>query len=177
MGKTNPRRNFLAQSAKIGALAVLGMSPIFGARAAQNIQKGAKMKTHNGVNFFQVSGAIGKAQSAFGYSAAVQIGNIIKIAGQGGWDKNFNFPHKILKDEIAQALDNVGLVLKSAGATWGDVYSVTAYFTEINEAVAAQLSDFLKKNCPQQPILTSLKVAGLGHPSMRVEIVVEAMKK
>ena len=143
-----------------------------------NSNKGAKMKTHNGVKFYQVSGEIGKMQDSHGYSAAVQIGNVVKISGQGGWDRNFKFPHKALKDEIAQALDNVAFVLESVGTSWGDVYSVNSYFTgKITDEVNEQMASFFKKNCPNQPLWTSVQVAGLGHPSMRVEIVVEAMKK
>ena len=165
------RRDFL----KIAAAA--GLLPLSAVAQTSNLQ-GAKMKTHNGVNFYQVSGAIGKMQDNHGYSAAVEIGKMVKISGQGGWDRDFNFPHKDLKDEIAQALDNVAFVLESVGATWGDVYSVNTYFTgTITDAVNEQMAAFFKKHCPNQPLWTSIQVAGLGHPSMRVEIVVEAMKK
>lgn len=177
------RREFVKNSGKLAMAsialgAVAGVSPLLAQTNSKKTNKGAKMKTHNGVKFYQVSGEIGKMQANHGYSAAVQIGNIIKISGQGGWDRDFKFPHKKLSDEIAQALDNVAFVLESVGASWGDVYSVNSYFVDkISDEVNMQMVNFFKKNCPNQPLWTNIQVAGLGHPSMRVEIVVEAMKK
>lgn len=136
------------------------------------------MKTYNSVKFHQVGGGIGKMQEHYGHTAAVEINNIVKISGQGGWDRDFNFPHKDLKDEIAQALDNVAFVLESAGSSWSEVYSVTSYFTDkITDEMHEVMVDYFKKNCAHRPIWTTVQVAGLGNPNMRVEIVVEAMKK
>lgn len=129
------------------------------------------------IKHIKVDGAIGEMQESYGYIAAVQIGNIIKISGQGGWDKNCNFIHKELKDEIKQALDNVAFVLERAGSGWKNVYSVTSYFTDkITDENHGIIVDYFKKNCANPPIWTNVQVAGLGNPNMRIEIVVEAFK-
>ena len=129
------------------------------------------------LNFIKVGGGIGKMQEHYGHTAAVQIDNIIKISGQGGWDKDFNFPHKELKNEIKQALDNVAFVLETAGSSWAKVYSVTSYFTDkITDEMHEVMVDYFRKNCDNLPIWTTVQVAGLGNPNMHVEIVVEAIK-
>lgn len=134
--------------------------------------------TKQSIMIHNPKGAIGDSFKGFGASTAVIIDDkIIKISGQGGWDRDFNFPHKELKDEINQAFENVGFVLESAGSSWSEVYSVTIYLTgkitdEINNLMASQF----KKQCKIAPIWTMVQVAGLGLPQMRVEVVVEAYK-
>ncbi|WP_060662944.1 Rid family hydrolase [Helicobacter pullorum] len=134
--------------------------------------------TKQGIMIHNPKGAIGDSFKEFGASTAVIIDDkIIKISGQGGWDRDFNFPHKELKDEINQAFENVGFVLESAGSSWSEVYGVTIYLTgkitdEINKLMASQF----KKRCQIPPLWTMVQVAGLGLPQMRVEVVVEAYK-
>lgn len=143
--------------------------------------KGLRMNENKaqGVMTYNPKGAIGDSFKGFGASTAVIIDDkIIKISGQGGWDRDFNFPHKELKDEINQAFENVGFVLESAGSSWSEVYSVTIYLTgkitdEINNLMASQF----KKRCQIPPLWTMVQVAGLGLPQMRVEVVVEAYKR
>ncbi|WP_082942603.1 MULTISPECIES: Rid family hydrolase [unclassified Helicobacter] len=130
------------------------------------------------VQYITLSGKIGEMQNHHGYNGAVIINdNIIKISGQGGWNREFDFPHEKLEDEINQAFENVAFVLESAGSDWSRVYSVTTYFTgkiteEINQTMAKQF----KSRCKNLPIWTSVQVAGLGDARMRVEVVVEAYK-
>lgn len=171
----NKRREFIANSSKLALASVAvgaGISPLLAKDSNKNSNKGAKMSS---VKHISVSGAIGQMQKEWGYTAAVRVGNVIKISGQGGWDRDFNFPHKTLDDEVRQALDNVAFVLESAGSSWKRVYSVTSYFvdklTEKNQQV---LVKHFKNACENPPIWTNVQVAGLGDPRMRVEIVVEA---
>lgn len=82
--------------------------------------------TKQGIMVHNPKGAIGDNFKESGASTAIVIDNkIVKISGQGGWDRDFNFPHKELKDEINQAFENVGFVLESTGSSWSEVYSVT----------------------------------------------------
>ncbi len=171
--KNSKRREFVKNSSKLALASVAvgaGISPLLAKDSSKN--KGAKMSS---VKHISVSGAIGEMHSKWGYTAAVRVGNVIKISGQGGWDRDFNFPHKKLEDEVKQALDNVAFVLETAGSSWKRVYSVTSYFvdklTEDNQQV---LVKHFKSACENPPIWTNIQVAGLGDPRMRVEIVVEA---
>lgn len=128
------------------------------------------------IKFFQGEGPIGETQRQFGYATAVQIGNIVKISGQGGWDANNQFIEGIsLEDEIRQAFENVEWALNAAGATWTDVFNMTTYVTEpFSNEVHGVFSEELKKRCKNAPLWTQLGVRELGFPQMRVEIVVEA---
>ncbi|TKX29600.1 hypothetical protein CQA38_02145 [Campylobacter sp. MIT 12-5580] len=141
-----------------------------------NIQ-GENMKNSK-VEYIKLEGKIGEMQNHHGYNGAVIINDsIVKISGQGGWDRDFNFPHKDLKDEINQAFENVAFALESAGSDWSKVYSVTTYFTgKITEEINQTMSQQFKSRCQNLPLWTSVQVAGLGDPRMRVEVVVEAYK-
>lgn len=161
------RRKFIKDSAKagvVGAVALLGAS-VANAKSAESSQ----------IKHIIIKGATGDMQRAWGYASAVQIGNIVKISGLGGWDEHFNFPHKSLDDEVRQALDNVSKVLESCGSSWKRVYSVTSYFVpKLNEANQQVLVKHFKSACVNPPIWTNVQVAGLGDPRMCVEIVVKA---
>ena len=57
--------------------------------------------TKQGIMVHNPKGAISDSFKESGASTAIVIDNkIVKISGQGGWDRDFNFPHKELKDEI-----------------------------------------------------------------------------
>ena len=56
------------------------------------------------------------------YSQAVVIGNIVKCAGQGGWDKEGSLEQYDARAQIDNAFDNVDRVLRAAGLRgWEDV--------------------------------------------------------
>jgi enamine deaminase RidA (YjgF/YER057c/UK114 family) len=75
------------------------------------------------------------------YSQAVIIGNIAKLSGQGGWDKEGNLDQYNWKAQIQNALDNIDRVLQAAGFRgWEDVSSSctlvsTIYSADIVEGV------------------------------------------
>jgi enamine deaminase RidA (YjgF/YER057c/UK114 family) len=114
------------------------------------------------------------------YSQAVRIGNRVETSGQGGWDDHFNFPVD-LTEEIVQAFDNVERTLAEAGATWGDVVSVTSYHVSDSDVTIGDdhnrvmVQQFRQRMGDRAPIWTEVGVAVLGAPKMRVEIVVTAI--
>lgn len=56
------------------------------------------------------------------YSQAVIIGNIAKLASQGGWDNDGNLDQYDWKQQIKNAFENVDRVLQAAGFRgWEDV--------------------------------------------------------
>jgi len=127
--------------------------------------------------FFVTPGYGERQLKMHGYSQAVKIGNRIETSGQGGWDAdgNWEFP-KDLKDEIAQAFDNVTRTLETAGATWDNVVAIHSYHVGFQEEVNEMMTENFRKHMPNHaPIWTLLGVEKLGDPKMRVEIRVVAV--
>jgi enamine deaminase RidA (YjgF/YER057c/UK114 family) len=116
-----------------------------------------------------------RQRDRFHYSQAVKVRNRVETAGQGGWDDAFEYP-AALREEYAQAFDNVGRVLKAAGADWGDVISVNSYHTTLDdETIALMVEQFRLRMPSHQPIWTCNGVTRLAGPRMRVEIRVTAI--
>jgi len=108
--------------------------------------------------FFATPGYGERQLKTFHYSQAVRVGARIETSGQGGWTDDFQFPHAELRDEIAQAFENVGRTLACA--------------PEVNTI----MTELFRKHMPNHaPIWTLLGVAALGDPRMRVEIRVTAI--
>jgi enamine deaminase RidA (YjgF/YER057c/UK114 family) len=112
----------------------------------------------------------------FHYSQAVQIGNIVKISGQGGWDAQGNIAADIHAQVLA-AFQNVESALKSIDSrlSWEDVYSVHSYHTNVTETFDIVTSNFKQAIPDHRPIWTCVEVVKLGIEGMVIEIEVEAM--
>ncbi|PSN59366.1 endoribonuclease L-psp family protein [Corynespora cassiicola Philippines] len=110
------------------------------------------------------------------YSQAVRVGDILELAGQGGWDPETSVIPTDLDDEIDRAFANVDHCLKDAGgAGWSEVYKIRLYLTDANEqAIVASVRNFKKWTPNHRPILTCVEISKLGLPGMRVEIEVKA---
>ncbi|KAF4548211.1 Endoribonuclease L-PSP-like protein 1 [Elsinoe fawcettii] len=109
------------------------------------------------------------------YNQAVRVGNIIKTAGQGGWDRTTRDVPDDVFEQIDSTFDNVEHTLNQAGASWKNVYSVKLYHTiEIPEEAVKHFVDNMRKYMPDhRPILSGIGVAGLAF-GMKVEVEVEA---
>ncbi len=112
------------------------------------------------------------------YAQAVRIGDRVEIAGQGGWDNDFNFPDD-LRAEIRQAFENVADILGRMDSSWEKVIHVNSYHVglaghqdEMNETMGALFREYMPNH---KPVWTNVGVTALGHPRMRVEIRVTAI--
>ncbi|PVI02670.1 YjgF-like protein [Periconia macrospinosa] len=110
------------------------------------------------------------------YSQAVRVGDVIEVAGQGGWDPLTSEIPTDLDEEIDRAFANVEHCLKdSGGAGWCEVYKIRLYLTDMSEqAVVAAVRNLKAWNPNHRPILTCIGVTKLGLPGMRVEVEVKA---
>ena len=130
--------------------------------------------------FFATPGFGERQLEVLHYNQAVRIGDRVEISGQGGWDDELTFPDD-LRDEIAQAFDNVERTLSLTGATWRDVVAVDSYHvpdsTEplLEAHSPAVVEQFRLRMGDRAPIWTQIGVAALGHPKMRVEVRVTAV--
>lgn len=116
----------------------------------------------------------------FYYSQLVIVGDTLELAGQGGWNDDFEFPEK-LTDEIDWAFQNVERILKSVEASWDDVFKVRSYHLHNNKVkFDSNIVDYTSKKFREYmpshaPLWTCIGVPCLGDRSMRVEIEATAL--
>ena len=81
------------------------------------------------------------APAAIGpYSQAIKAGNMLFISGQGPFNpKTMEIVDGDVKAQTSQALENIGAILKEAGADFSNIVKTTVFikdmedFSEINE--------------------------------------------
>lgn len=111
------------------------------------------------------------------YSQGVQVGDMIYVTGQGGWDASFEIPDDV-HEQIRAAFRNVANVLAEAGADWTQVIDITSYHVDLDESLLATMVEQLRQHCPDhQPLWTVIRVAGLALPAMKVEITANAVSR
>ena len=64
------------------------------------------------------------------YSPGILAGGTLYVAGQVGRDKDNKYPDSF-EDEVAQTLENIGVILKEAGYKFEDAVAVQVYLTDI----------------------------------------------
>jgi enamine deaminase RidA (YjgF/YER057c/UK114 family) len=114
-------------------------------------------------------------RDTYHYSQGVQVGDLVFVTGQGGWDDTFEIPDDITA-QIGNAFRNVGTVLAEADLTWANVIDITSYHVGIEESVLGTMVEQLRSHCPDhQPLWTVIGVASLALPTMKVEITANAV--
>jgi enamine deaminase RidA (YjgF/YER057c/UK114 family) len=109
------------------------------------------------------------------YSQAVRVGDLLLVAGQGGWRDDLSLPSS-REEQLRLAFANVATVLASAGSSWSDVVEVTSYHLGIDPELLDAMVGLLREHCPDhRPLWTVLGVAALARPEMTVEITVRAV--
>ncbi|OTB06212.1 hypothetical protein M426DRAFT_319280 [Hypoxylon sp. CI-4A] len=110
------------------------------------------------------------------YVQAVRVGDVLHLAGQGGWDQETFKIHKEINAQVDQAFANIDYNLKSAGGKgWSQVYKIRSYHMPLNtEAQDAMVRNFRKWMPEIKATWTCVQVSRLGEDDMRVEIEVEA---
>lgn len=104
------------------------------------------------------------------YSHAIQVGNLLFVAGQVALDHNRNLVGK--GDSAAQTkqcMENIQALLEAAGATWENVVKLNIFV--LNMADRAVMGEarlpFLKQPYPTS---TLVEVKQLANPDFLVEI-------
>ena len=64
------------------------------------------------------------------FSDAVRVGDVLYLSGQIGVGADGKLPEGI-EAQTKQTLDNIGTVLKRAGASYGDVFHCTAFLSDM----------------------------------------------
>lgn len=115
--------------------------------------------------------------SAFGMSqGVVDLGSgLVFLSGQVAWGLDHEVVGKTHAEQTKKALENLSLVLASAGASARDVLSVRVY-------MRGEVADHIESCVPllaayfgeTRPALTGLGVASLATPDTLIEIEVVA---
>lgn len=110
-----------------------------------------------------------------GYSRAVRIGNIVRVAGMTATDATGSIIGA--GDPYAQAraaLEKIGRALAEAGASFEDVIATRMYVTDIGhwEAIARAHAEVFQAI---RPAATMVEVKALIAPGLLVEIEAEAV--
>ena len=107
------------------------------------------------------------------FSPAVLVDGTLYVSGQmgtasGGISENF-------EDEMKQALENVGAILKAADMTFDDVVSVTVFLSDM-ELFPRMNSVYTTYFKAPRPARSTVGVAKLANAKGHVEITVTAHK-
>ncbi|QQS29822.1 MAG: RidA family protein [Sphingobacteriales bacterium] len=110
-----------------------------------------------------------------GYSRAVRVGNIIKVAGTTAVDGDeIQFPNQPFEQTLF-ILEKIEAALKQAGASMEDVVCTRIYVCNIHahwEDIGRAHGQFFGKI---KPAATMVQVSALIDPSLVVEIEAEAI--
>jgi len=101
------------------------------------------------------------------FSQAVRVGDTIWVSGQVGMGARGIPP--VFADQARQAFENLKRVLKTAGATLGDVVELVTYHTDMGEMpdFSQVKSEFFPEN---YPAWTAVGVSALALPDLHIEI-------
>jgi enamine deaminase RidA (YjgF/YER057c/UK114 family) len=93
---------------------------------------------------FLVPAGVGEhMRDNYHYSQGVQVGDVIYVTGQGGWDATFTIPDDV-HEQVRRAFANVATVLAEADATWNDVVDITSYHVDLDESILGTMVEQLR---------------------------------
>jgi len=114
--------------------------------------------------------------SNFNYSPGVRIGPWLYVAGQVGRDADLNIVMPI-EDHLVQAWENVGKVLRAAGADYDNIVEMTTWHLHMH----SQLEKFIEvkhryitPGVAVPPAWSGFEAADFAFPGLQVEIKVVA---
>lgn len=113
------------------------------------------------------------AQVAGPYSPGILANGVLYVAGQVGRDQSGKYPDSF-EDEVKQTLENVGVVLRTAGYGFSDAVAVQVYLTDMD--LFQRMNAVYMTYFPEpRPARTTVGIAKLVGPA-RIEITVTAAK-
>lgn len=126
------------------------------------------------LKYYNDAGAGEERNRLYHYSQAVVVGDIVKIAGQGGWTPENELDANDMDNQIELAFKNVERVLATVDLGWEDVYQVRTYHVSLPLSIAKTAEVLTNYTPNHKPILTGVGVSHLADPRMIIEIEVEA---
>lgn len=103
-------------------------------------------------------------------------GRRVHLTGQVAWDADYN----VIGDDDAEkqtefAIENIRKVLAGLGGVLSDIMSLTMYYVRDDDLPAIQAVRKRRMERATGPAVTGVKVAGLVHPALLVELTVTAV--
>ncbi|MDO3647414.1 RidA family protein [Nocardia mangyaensis] len=110
-------------------------------------------------------------------SQAIRAGGLLHVSGQAGIDEQGKTVSDDFLTQGRQAFDNIGRVLREAGADFADVVKVGIFVTDMAanlDKVIQLRGEFLSEPYPAD---TLLEVSSLAQPDWQIEIEVTALAR
>lgn len=108
------------------------------------------------------------------YAPGILVGDTLYISGQVGRDADLNVVEGT-EAQFVQAFENVGKVLKAAGARFDDVVELETWFTDSMADLGTFLAVKDRYFTNRYPTWTGFAVKGFSMPGILVEIKCKAI--
>jgi len=108
----------------------------------------------------------------FNYSPAVRVGPWLYVAGQVGRDAGMNIITP-LEDHLVQAWENVGTVLRAAGADYSNIIDLTTWHIDLHAqrtTFQQVMNRYIVPGVGVAPAWSSFEAVNLSFPGLLVEI-------
>jgi 2-iminobutanoate/2-iminopropanoate deaminase len=111
------------------------------------------------------------------YSPGIRWGDLVFVSGcTGSHPTTREFPPDI-KAQTRQALENVKAIAEAAGASLADALKLTIFMTDMNNEFQAMNEVFREYFPVDPPARSTVGVAHLARPGLKVEIEMIAVAK
>jgi 2-iminobutanoate/2-iminopropanoate deaminase len=98
-------------------------------------------------------------------------GIVVHLTGQVAWSATEHIVGKgNVEAQTRQIFDNISRLLRKVGGELSDIVAITTYFTERAQLPVIQKVRSENLTAGQEPVSTSVMVAGLGHEDFLVEL-------
>ena len=109
------------------------------------------------------------------FSPAILSDGTLYISGQIGQDLKTKKVPSDFEAEVKTCLDNIGIILKTAGMSYSDAVSVQVYLTDM-DLFARMNAVYVTYFKEPRPSRTTVGVTKLASPAAHIEITVTARK-
>lgn len=125
---------------------------------------------------FEVDGVWRARGRGFQMGVVEPAGATIHLTGQVAWSADETIVGEgDVAAQTRQCFANIQLLLETVGGRLSDIVSVTTYFTDRSQLPAIQSVRAEIFTAGEEPVSTSVMVAGLGHPDFLVELTAIAV--
>lgn len=120
---------------------------------------------------FEVDDVWQARNRGFQMGAIQPDGVVMHLTGQVAWSAEEEIVGKNdIEAQTRQIFDNVLKLLKKVGGDLSDIIAITTYFTDRTQLPVIQKVRTEYLMAGQEPVSTSVMVAGLGHEDFLVEL-------
>lgn len=117
------------------------------------------------------TGAYSSFQS--GFSQGIQVGNIIFLSGQVGWNADYQLSEvNDFKSQVDVAMNNINSILTESNSSMSHVVHLRFYVVELTDAKKDNINNVLAHHFQgtYRPATTLLGVVKLAHDELLIEI-------